>query len=654
MANEKIKSGPGPGVKIKETTKDSIIKMAEEFISFYSSSYSLRELFLYREREFARQQDFSDDTVMADWLKETAGDQTKFRNIIIPLVAPQVVSAVNYQTEVFLSEDILFPVVAEPKYLDGALQVQVKIDDDATIGGWHSEFEKLFFDGGKYNFFCAEVSWQEKRKLQIVNDPASSKNMTTEEVTWGGNVVKRINPYQFFGDTRVPPTELHKRGEFAGYTEIISRIELKQLIADLGDNYVWGVKEVLEAPFQTFSGFDTSVPIINPYATNLSSESFALGPDINWLAWGGLEKAEKGIKYSGAKYCKTVLYARVIPQELGIYDVPGRGRPSIYKFIIINASKLLYMERLENVHDFLPILCGQFSDTGLGYQDLGIVDNVAPLQHLGSALVNSSIAARRRAISDRGIYNPFLIDPKHMNSDSPTAKIPMRPAGYGKHPGEAYQAMPFNDNTSGMALQELSIITNFADSATNRNQARQGQFIKGNKTNNQWNDVMAGASGADKATSLHLEATFFTPLKEIIKSNTLQYSTPQVILDKQAEVSKEINPATMRSAIFAFKLTDGLRPIERVAGLDITTTALQVLGSSPQISQNYHVAELFSYLMKQQGAKLSEFEKSKEELMYEQALGAWQQAARAASDKGVAFNSPQPLPEQYGIKRPQE
>jgi hypothetical protein len=75
---------------------------------------------------------------------------------------------------------------------------------------------------------------------------------------------------------------------------------------------------------------------------------------------------------------------------------------------------------------------------------------------------------------------------------------------------------------------------------------------------------------------------------------------------------------------------------------------MQVLGSSQILAQGYNIAPLFSYLMKTENANLTPFEKSQPQIAYEQALGAWSQAATLALTKGVDFKQPQPLPEQFG------
>jgi hypothetical protein len=77
--------------------------------------------------------------------------------------------------------------------------------------------------------------------------------------------------------------------------------------------------------------------------------------------------------------------------------------------------------------------------------------------------------------------------------------------------------------------------------------------------------------------------------------------------------------------------------------------AMQVIGSSPSLANAYNVAPLFTYIMKLENVNLSAFEKSQPQLAYEQASAAWGQAAQMAIQKGVPFNVPQPVPQQFGF-----
>jgi hypothetical protein len=52
--------------------------------------------------------------------------------------------------------------------------------------------------------------------------------------------------------------------------------------------------------------------------------------------------------------------------------------------------------------------------------------------------------------------------------------------------------------------------------------------------------------------------------------------------------------------------------------------------------------------MKTQGALISDFEKTPEQVAYEQASNQWMQMAQLALSKGQPWNNPQPTPQQFG------
>jgi hypothetical protein len=273
---------------------------------------------------------------------------------------------------------------------------------------------------------------------------------------------------------------------------------------------------------------------------------------------------------------------------------------------------------------------------------------VQPIQDLSSAMMNSVVAARRRAISDRGLYDPSRVGEAQINSDNPSAKIPVRPAAYGKPLSEAYYPIPFRDDQSATIMQEMGAVIKLAELISGQNPARQGQFVKGNKTQTEYSDVMNNSNGRDQNVSLLLEAQVFTPMKEILKLNILQYQGPTSIYYREKAAQVKVDPVALRAAVIDFKISDGLAPASKLINSDSFQTALQVIGSSPQIGSGYNIGPMFSYLMKTQGALIGDFEKSNEQVAYEQASASWNQMAQLSLSKGIEWKQPQPTPEQFG------
>jgi hypothetical protein len=324
--------------------------------------------------------------------------------------------------------------------------------------------------------------------------------------------------------------------------------------------------------------------------------------------------------------------------------VPERNTPQVWKFLIINGQVILTAERLTNIHNFLPVFFGQPIEDGLDYQTKSFAQNVADMQDIASAMWNGHIASKRRLVGDRVLYDPSRINERDINSINPAAKIPVRPSAYGKPLQEAVYQFPFRDDQTASLVQSSAAVVNMANLINGQNPAQQGQFVKGNKTRHEYDDVMGHGNGQNQQLALATEMQVFIPMKEVIKLNVLQYQQAKTIYNTGKGLSVNVKPEDLRKTAVHFKVCDGLIPSDKVTGDDLLQVALQQIGTSPQIAADYNIGDAFTYLMKTQGLDLTPFAKSPAQKQYEQAMGAWQQAAANAAKTGAAFSSPQPQP----------
>lgn len=636
---------PNTPMILPKKSQEGIVEFSKSCFNSFSSNWNIRERMRDIDLLYMRERDLTKDHQRAKTYNKL-GDPSKIQNVTVPVVLPAVESAVTYQSSVFLTGTPIFGVVSNPSNMDAAMQMETVIDDQAIRGGWVSELMKHFRNGFKYNLAALEISWEQKVTAALDTDIAfSTTQAKPKEVIWSGNTLKNLDPYNLIFDTRVLPTEIHSQGEFAGYTRIMSRVALKQFIKELPDKLVDNIVPAFESGLG-FSGASNSqshyIPNLNPDA--LLDRTNLVG--TNWMNWAGLAGGTPKIQYKDI-YEVTTLYGRIIPSDFNL-RVPSANTPQVWKFILVNNSVIIYAERQTNAHGFIPILFSQPLDDGLGYQTKSLAQNVAPIQEVTSALWNSVIAARRRAISDRGIYDPSRISEAHINSDNPSAKIPVRPSAYGTNVQEAYYPIPFRDDQSGLMMQETQNLVQMANMISGQNQVRQGQFVKGNKTLHEFQSVMSNANGRDQVTAMLLESQLFTPLKEIIKLNILQYQGGVELYNRGTEQQVTVDPVALRKAVLDFKVSDGLTPSDKLVNSDTLQVAMQVIGSSPAIAAGYNLAPMFSYFIKTQGGKITEFEKSPAQLAYEQAMQQWQMMGQQAIQAGQQFQQPQPKPQDYG------
>lgn len=635
---------------IPKVAQEAIIQFHRQCMQLTNNQWNLRAQMRQIDLKYQREQDLTKEHARAK-LANRYGDSTRLQNFTLPVVMPQVEAAVTYQASVFLQGTPLFEVVAAPAYMDQAKQMSTVIEENSIRGGWVREFLMAFRDGFKYNLTAIEVTWERRTTQTIATDVAFGTEGRPKEVIWAGNVVRRLDIYNTFWDTRVAPSRVHSEGEFAGYTMLKSRIALKQFIAELPDKMVDNIRSAFSSGLGSATvggaGVETYyVPNVNPDAL-LNKDPRA---STNWMAWAGVVERPTNIDYKDL-YEVSILYGRVLPSDFGL-KVPSANTPQVWKFIIVNHQVLIYAERLTNAHGYIPILFAQPNEDGLTYQTKSLAQNVAPIQDINSALLNSVIAASRRAISDRGLYDPSRVAEHNINSTNPSAKIPVKPAAYGKPLSEAYYPIPFKDEQSQYAMQKITTLNQYANVISGQNPAKQGQFVKGNKTLHEYEDVMTHANGRDQMCSMLLEAQLFAPMKEIIKTNILQYQAGTTYFSPSKDEEVKIDPVALRKAVMTFKVSDGLTPSDKLINSDIMMVAMQTIGQSEQIGSNYNIGPLFSYLMKTQGAELTEFEKSKEQVAYEQAVGQWQQLVLQMQKNNPAITAdqmpPQPTPQQFG------
>jgi hypothetical protein len=92
-----------------------------------------------------------------------------------------------------------------------------------------------FLDSGmlrNITFSITEVEWVREKMFGIETDVASSAANSAKltPISWEGNVVNRWDPYNSFWDIRYSTSQVSKRGEFIGTSDMISRVELKKIL----------------------------------------------------------------------------------------------------------------------------------------------------------------------------------------------------------------------------------------------------------------------------------------------------------------------------------------------------------------------------------------------------------------------------------------
>lgn len=561
-------------------------------------------------------------------MREPLRDGDKKLELEVPIITPQISSMVAYLSRTFLTTKGIFPVAAAPEAQDAAVQYGALLEKFANDWQWRRNIMLSFNDGAKYNLMGVEAGWMSKKVGVVATTFAEgSATLATKKETQAGFCIRRLDMYNTFWDMSVEAAKVSEEGDFAGYYEVMTSMKLRRFLDSLPDNSNFNHKlnEVLvSVPMQQHY----YVPRVNVGATNM-----AKGP-VNWDTF--LTDGTSNNSPHTTMHEVTTVYARIIPKNLDIIKgVPANGSPQIWKFVIVNGMHVVYAERRTNAHDKLPIVLGQPREDGLGYQTKSLAEELYDVQKLCSTLWSMEIESTRRIIADRGLYDPSKVREEDINNPSPTAKVPVRNTAYGQPLSSAYYQIPYSDPGLGTRSGIAQQLTQFANAVSGSNQVQQGQFVKGNKTNDQFDEVMQNSDARQVMMALLIEDQFFTPIKELMKSDLLQYQQPVEVFDKQSGQRVKVDSAILRNQQADFTIADGLIGTDKLMSTELLGSALQMVASSPQLAGEYNIGALFSYLMSLRGAKnLQKFEKTPDE------KAAAQQAAQVGGTE-----SGQPTPQ---------
>lgn len=607
---------------------------AKECAERHSSQLSnFRTLLRYRDKVYQRQLNTTAEHIQAV-RANLAGNAKKVQDLTVPIVMPQVESAVAYQAGVYLTSSPIFGVVAPKDQMAQAMQFETAIGDQANRYGWSRELIKIFRDGYKYNFGAAVALWKKtplKRVVTRTTADSTAGMAALEGYNYSGNCIQRVDPYNCFLDMTVAPADLHSKGEFFGWNEVMSRVQLRQLVASLDSDKTTQAKEAYESQFpgSTTSGDSATryhTPQVNPYldigVNNMLS--------ANWGAWAGLVNGrDSNIAYK-SHYVVSHFMCRAMPSDFG---ANGHG-VKIYYGIIINWQVVLFTEEMTVAHDMLPAFIMQPAEDGLGYQTQSMLDNAAPFQDMSSALWASSLESKRRQVFDRLLYNPKYIDKKDIDPASAVARIPIRNAAMADRETNPFQRaiyqIPFRDDNTASSLQMSEMISGMADQASGQNKVDQGQFQKGNKTKAEFDTTMGNSNSRQQLASICIEHQFMTPVKEVIKSNTLQYQASGTILNRTTREAVNVDPVALRKSMLEFKMTDGLLPSSKMMNSDMLMVFMQTAQALPAVATEYDVMGMFIYWAQLQGATwLEDFKRNPE--AQQQFLSTLQQTTAATT-----------------------
>lgn len=571
--------------------------------------------------------DYTEATLKGEHVN-AIGDKSKITNVEIPVTFIYKETAHAFLTGTFLTGFPIFSATATRQHEDGAAMLTVLTSRDQTRLGWVGNLMRNLDDVLKYNICAAEVLWTTKKANSATTKITEGTTTTGQAspIIYEGNEITRLDPYNLILDPSVEPSRVHIDGTFAGYVNTLNYIQLKNRYLQWNDLYT--IKENIRPIIQQSESRGKNYT--NYYYTpQIRKHSNVKTPTNDWGKFWGVNPT---LNMDGVRgqYEEVVLYTRLIPKE-HYMDVPLGGNPQVYKLIWINGN-LAYVEPVTSGHEFLPIVVGQLYP---GSKEVkSFTEYLQDLQDLATSMMTGTLDSMRRAVGDRGIYDPTRIRKQDIENPSPTGKVPITGNVYGQSLDNVYKHIPYNDNISGNYAANMNTSLMLAQQTTGVNGSQQGSFIKGNKTAFEFDTIMSNSQARLQLGALHLENSFFAPMKEILKLNYLIHAQSEEIENRQDGTTIKVDPALLRSVAPEYKMADGILPSTKLANTEVMVQAVNALSMDPMLKMEYDVGGVILSVLKQQGfSDIAQYRRTPEQQQQYMNLMAQQERAANAGSR---------------------
>jgi hypothetical protein len=236
------------------------------------------------------------------------------------------------------------------------------------------------------------------------------------------------------------------------------------------------------------------------------------------------------------------------------------------------------------------------------------------LQHTLDFLFNSHVANVRKAINDMLVVDPYLVNIEDLKDPQPGKLIRLRRPAWGRGVDKVVQQLQVNDITRGN-IADSSYITQWMDRISGADQSMQGSLRQGGPerlTSAEFQGTRGSAVSRLQRIAMIIGMQFMQDVGTMFAVHAQQYMTQEAfvqIIGRHAETLKATFGGKSRARVdpsdlainYDLIVRDGSIPGGNFSGawLDL----FKVIGTSPELAQQFDVSRIFMYIATQLGAK---------------------------------------------------
>ncbi|MFA5037846.1 MAG: hypothetical protein WC479_11810 [Candidatus Izemoplasmatales bacterium] len=527
-------------------------------------------------------------------------DPTKPLSIVFPYSYSMLEALLTYLSMAFFQDPMFQYEGVEDDDTMGAMLMEMVIRLHCIKNKVPLAVHTVLRDSLGYGVGIGIPNWRRQYGKKVIKASVTTEsplgmetqnhNQFVNSLLFEGNSLDNIDPYMWLPDPAVSSVDIQK-GEFIGWVD--------------RDNYM----NLLSRENQEDSGL-FNVKYLKNQKNKRSA--FALDESERSTKHGGSTDIHRALSNTVSPVDIIHMYITLIPRE---WKLSKSETPEKWYFELAGDDVIIACEKADHNHGQYPMAVASPEYDGYSITPIGRMEVLYGLQHTLDFLFNSHVANVRKAINDMLVVDPYLVNINDLKDPQPGKLIRLRRPAWGRGVDKVVQQLQVNDITR-LNISDSAYITQWMDRISGADQSMQGSLrMSGPErlTGAEFSGTRSSAVSRLQRLAMIIGMQFMQDVGTQFAVHAQQYMTQDAyiaIVGRYAEaLQKNFGPGKTRGRVSPSDLAINYDMIVRdgsIPGGNFSQSWIElfkVIGTSPELMQQFDVTRIFTYIAQQLGAK---------------------------------------------------
>jgi len=410
-----------------------------------------------------------------------------------------------------------------------------------------------------------------------------------DSLLFEGNDLSNIDPYMWLPDPSVASSDIQS-GEFVGWVD--------------RDNYMNLLSEEGQPHSSLFN-----VKYLKSRKDKRST--LALDQSDRLKRHGGSNELHRGTFNVTNPVDVIKMYVTLIPKD---WKLSTSENPEKWYFELAADDVIITCERADHNHGMYPVSVASPEFDGYSITPIGRLEVLYGLQHTLDFLFNSHQENVRKAINDMLIVDPYLVNIKDLEDPQPGKLIRLRRPAWGRGVDKVVQQLKIQDITRAN-IADSAYITQWMDRISGADQSMQGALRQGGPerlTKGEFQGTRGSAISRLQRVAMIIGMQFMQDIGTMYAVHTQQYMSQDTYVKIVGRYSEQLTKTfgnKSRTKVTPYDLAINYDLIVRdgsIPGGNFSEAWLdmfKVIGTTPELSQQFDIVRIFMYIAQQLGVK---------------------------------------------------